>query len=261
MILFENFDKNLWGGDLPARAPGYSRTDRSKATELYTARGDNPDQTDSNYYTSEAGTEIGLFNTLKGVVPAMGLDEWGWIADDNKTGCILSRAGYLKIGASSKHASLITPQLGALAGKAAVRVTFKACPYGADDHCGSRESGSRQGVQRYVVDAASHRITKYTEGDIATLTLEASQCTWKEYSVVLEDVEPTSRIAFCGNRAGNRRTEPFPYRRHTHLGRGCQRQSAHLHRTRQRYRRTARSRRLRNRRLQRRKDDAAERIR
>lgn len=202
VILFENFDKNLWGGDLPARAPGYSRTDRSKATELYTARGDNPDQTDSNYYTSEAGTEIGLFNTLKGVVPAMGLDEWGWIADDNKTGCILSRAGYLKIGASSKHASLITPQLGALAGKAAVRVTFKACPYGATTIADAEKAVAVKVFNDTSIDAASHRITKYTEGDIATLTLEGDQCTWKEYSVVLEEVEPTSRIAFCGNRAG-----------------------------------------------------------
>lgn len=202
VILFENFGKNLWGGDLPARAPGYSRTDRSSATVLYTASGDNPDQVDNNYYTSEAGTEIGLFNTLKGVVAAMGLDEWGWIADDNKTGCILSRVGYLKIGTSSKHAALITPQLSALSGKTTVRVTFKACPYGATTIAEAEKAVAVKVFNNTSLQASSHRITEYTEGDIATLTLEGNQCTWKEYSVVLDDVEPTSRIAFCGNRAG-----------------------------------------------------------
>lgn len=209
VILFENFGKNLWGGDLPARSPGYSRTDRSKATVLYSARGDNPDQSDSNYYTSEAGTEIGLFNTLKGIVAAMGLDEWGWIADDNKTGCILSRVGYLKIGASSKHAAIITPQLGALSGKTTVRVTFKACPYGATAITAAEKAVAVKVFNDTSIDASSHRITAYTEGDIATLTLDGDQCTWKEYSVVLEDVEPTSRIAFCGNRSGTGNNSRF----------------------------------------------------
>lgn len=97
---------------------------------------------------------------------------------------------------------LITPQLGALAGKAAVRVTFKACPYGATTIAEAEKAVAVKVFNDTSIDAASHRITKYTEGDIATLTLEGDQCTWKEYSVVLEDVEPTSRIAFCGNRAG-----------------------------------------------------------
>lgn len=200
VILYENFEKSIWGGDLTARAAGYSRNDRSSATTLYTASGDNPDEQDPQYYTVK-DTEIGLFNTLKGVVPAMGLSAWGWIADDNKTGCILARPGYLKIGASSKHAALITPQLAALSGTSTVRVTFRACPYGATS-IDNAEKAIAVKVFNNTTLGSGNRITAYTEGNSAALTLEGDQTTWKEYSVVLSDVEPSSRIAFCGVKPG-----------------------------------------------------------
>lgn len=200
VILYENFERSIWGGDLTARAAGYSRLDRSKATTLYKASGDEPNKSDSNFYLVK-DTEIGLFNTLKGVVPAMGLSAWGWIADDNKEGCILARPGYLKIGASSKHASLVTPALSALRGTSKVRVTFRACPYGATS-IDNAEKAIAVKVFNNTTLGSGNRITAYNEGNIATLTLEGDQTTWKEYSVILADVEPSSRIAFCGVRPG-----------------------------------------------------------
>ncbi len=200
VILYENFEKSIWGGDITARAAGYSRHDRGSVTNYFTATGDNPDQTDSQYYVV-GDSEIGLFNTLKGIVPAMGLSAWGWIADDNKAGCVLARPGYLKIGASKKHTSLITPALAALQGTSTVRVTFRACPYGGEKIDNAEKAIAVQVFNNTTI-ASNNRITAYAEGNSVSLTLEGDQTTWKEYSVVLSDVEPSSRIAFCGVNPG-----------------------------------------------------------
>ncbi len=202
VILFEDFSKLIYGGDLASFSAGYSRVDRKDLTIPAVASGDNPDKTDANFYTVVASTEAGLFNTLTGLVDDFGLDSWGWDGDDGKEGLVCARPGYLKIGASSKHGFLMTPQLNSFSGSANLEVRFKAHPYGYGLSSYSAEENA------IVVEAVTggtraenYRVTGYTAVTKANLTL-SDAAGWKEYSVVLTNVPAGARIAFGGARAG-----------------------------------------------------------
>ncbi|MBQ2423604.1 MAG: hypothetical protein II262_02270, partial [Alistipes sp.] len=108
MIVFENFAGLVYAGEGGARAAGISRTDRNTLTSFdgVDVRGEIT-ASNSGYYTVDGGTEIGLFNTLAGLIDEMGVKDWGWIA--SKTGAICARSGFLKIGTTANRAFVCTP--------------------------------------------------------------------------------------------------------------------------------------------------------
>lgn len=204
-ILAESFDKMLWGGDMTTMSAGYSRNDRAslKSIAAGTASGDDPVAHDSNFYLTDGSVEMGLFNTLGGVVGEMGLEEWSWIADDNKEGTILERPGYVKVGALSKHACLITPALKRIgtSAKADIKVSFMMAAYGGTDI----EDAERTMTVRLLNGgsrASNGLLSGYSTISTSSEISIEGDGTWKEYSVTFTDVTPNCRIAFGGTRPG-----------------------------------------------------------
>lgn len=125
VILFQDFHELLWGGDLLNNAGGYSNKARGSATEIDKATGVNPVSAEK-YYIVNAGTEMGLFNTLGKAVPNTSLADWGQMSDASNTGSpgiICARPGMLKMGASSYSAWIVTPELKCLTQPATIEVT------------------------------------------------------------------------------------------------------------------------------------------
>lgn len=135
IILFENFDGLIYAGDITSRGAGLSRTDRGSLNSFSDAdcKGEIT-VANSGYYMTGADVEIGLFNTLKGILDEAGIDGWGWIGGKSGAtgGSICARPGYVKIGTTANRSFICTPLLSAIPDdkEATVEVKFKAVTYG-----------------------------------------------------------------------------------------------------------------------------------
>lgn len=197
IIFAESFDKILYGGDFTCFAAGYSRTDRSSMTDRAVPSGTDPDKADPKYYTVDCSTEMGLFNTAKGLVDDYGMSEWSMIAGGENMGTICGRPGFLKVGANSQHGYIITPKLGAIAGAATVDVSFKAAPYGGASY-DATEKAIRVQVFEGGTVGASNVLDGYKERDHKELFLNGGRGDWYTYTVRLKNVTSESRIGFGG---------------------------------------------------------------
>ena len=214
VVLFHNFGNLLYGGDLAARAAGVSRDDRASLTSYADAGLSGAITLDyeaadvtgeaAAYIPATASTEIGLFNTLDGLLDEMELDDWGWIGgkEDANGGSLCARPGYVKMGTTSNRAFIVTPALSAIPDgkRAKVTVKFKAAPYGSVN---SEINAAEKAVAVKVLDGATlsstWKVSYQSIGDSELFTLDGEQsCDWKEYSVTLEGVKCTSRIAIGG---------------------------------------------------------------
>ena len=197
VILAESFDKLTYGGDLTTYSAGYSRTDRSSLATPADPSGDDPDKADPKFYTVGASTEMGLFNTMKGLLDDYGLQNWSMIAGGTNLGTILERPGFLKVGANSQHGYVITPKLSAISEAATVEVVFRAAPYG-----GTTIDETEKAMRVMVFDDGTvgdtYELAGYAEGDFSNVTLSGGRGDWKEYTVSLENVSANSRIGFGG---------------------------------------------------------------
>ena len=206
MILFENFSMLKYAADVTSRSAGVSRTDRNKLTSYEGAdlKGEITTGADG-YYMVAADTEIGLFNTLKGLVDDMGLDKWGWIGGsaDATGGSVCARSGYVKISTNKNRSFICTPALNAIPkGKLAnLRVIFNAAPYG-----GATEEFARADEKYMSVKALAGAATSSTYAmtysevvDEKYIDLQGDKvCDWKEYTVMLNGVPSGSSIALGG---------------------------------------------------------------
>ena len=217
IVLFENFGKLKYGGDLAARAAGVSRDDRAALTSFDGAdlKGDividyqaaETDGATAAYIPAAANIEMGLFNTLSGLIDDMGVNDWGWIGGkaDANGGSVCARPGYVKVGTSSNRSSIVTPMLSGIPAGANAKVTvkFKAAPYG---DVGKDINAAERDIVVKVLNetsiASNNKITYASQGESKAFTLDAERsCDWKQYSVTLSNVQSTSRIAIGGNRA------------------------------------------------------------
>ena len=215
MIVFENFAGLVYAGEGGARAAGISRTDRNTLTSFdgVDVRGEIT-ASSSGYYTVDGGTEIGLFNTLAGLIDEMGVKDWGWIA--SKTGAICARSGFLKIGTTANRAFVCTPVLNAIPkGKlATLKVVFRAAPYGANDLL----TVEKYTAERYMAvkalsgaSIASDNLVSYKDVvDEKQLTVEGNYISdWKEYTVTLTGVPSGSSVALGGALAADATNRMF----------------------------------------------------
>lgn len=203
ILLFQDFSELIWGGDAVNRAVGYSATNRSSVSSLKVARGWNPvGDSEYGFYLCDPGTEMGLYNSIGKALQGSGatLAQWAELREDNSVvGMVCARPGTVKIGASQKVGSLVTPQLSALTGIATVEVSFKASPYGTSiETLDPLETSVRllDGVtvtSNIVTGAAVNNVVKTFE--------LANDTAMKDYSFTIHNVTPTSRLAIGPERS------------------------------------------------------------
>jgi hypothetical protein len=214
VLVYQNFGKLVWKGDLTTQAAGYVAYDYSKVTDIAaaTAWGDFRSASQTSYKYTKRDREQNLFTTYKlnSLLKSLGLEGWAYwrnSADDGTSATsstVLSRPGYVKISATAVRAGIATPELIQLLGKATVRVSFKAAAYGttgADDY----RNVAVMALDNCVVnnnDAEYHhrRITSSTQLAKQSLEIE-NDLDWHTYTVELSGVTPTSRIVVCADAA------------------------------------------------------------
>ncbi|MBR7183611.1 MAG: fibronectin type III domain-containing protein [Alistipes sp.] len=199
IILHEDFSMLLITGDLSRYAAGYSYDKRSESDSSWKATGDNPvaTQTEWGCYLVDPSTEVGCFNTIKGVVATSRLKTWGMMAEDDTKGAICARPGYLKMGASSKCAWIVTPELACLAQPAKVELSFDAALYQTDPRTCIVEvlSGcTQEEVNNFVRPADRFTAATFEVGAVAG--------EWANYTFTIDNVMPGQRIAIGADRNG-----------------------------------------------------------
>ncbi len=200
IALAEDFSESIWGGNFVSKFPGYSANNRG-SVEFIKATGENPvGATEANFYLIDAGTEIGLFNTLKVAVPKTRLATWGSMTENNtQSGYICARQGHLKLGASSLMGRIVTPALANLSETATIELSFKVALYDKDVTSGGvwviTTSDDITKTQNLITNAEG------TSSPVYTYALDKAT-EWTTHTVEIPNVTPESRIMI-----GNIRTE------------------------------------------------------
>ena len=225
IILFENFGSFIYGGDIAARAAGISRDDRGNLTSFDGVdfkgeitldwEADGISGASDAYIPSAAHVEMGLFNTLGGLLDDMGVKDWGWIGgkDGANGGSVSARPGHAKVGTADNRSFIVTPMLSGIPAGTTAKITvkFKAAPYGdIGKDINTAEKDIVVKVLNGTTLASNNKITYTSEGEKKAFTLDGERSSdWKEYSVTFSNVQCTSRIAIGGNRANATDTNRF----------------------------------------------------
>ena len=215
VILYESFDKLLWGGDLTSFAAGYGVADENFSTaamidDAY-AYGSEPYAVPvlpivkvrgNNSIAGESAKQIGLFyvNGFRALLGEAGLSGWGYTASNNTaqtTTSITALPGYLRIGASdSVIYGIASPRLSAIPNgySADVKVHFKAAPYTTP------AAKTAKGINVSIIRGggmSSYLITGHSIIDSETVHVDGDGPEWKEYSAELSGVTGKSRVHFA----------------------------------------------------------------
>ena len=205
LILFENFSSIVYGGEMSSRGASISRTDRGSLTEIAPVTGEIVSG-ENNYLVCSSGNEIGLFNTLKGLLDDFGLQNWGWIGGKSGAtgGSICARPGYLKVGTGSNRSFICTPRLTAIPTRkvATLRVEFAAAPYGEYDKSTINSDERCMSVRAltYPTFNADYSVVSYEDAcEAQYLTINGIGIDhWENYSVTLTNVPYGSSVAIGG---------------------------------------------------------------
>lgn len=204
LVVYENFSGLIYAGELSARAAGVSHSDRGSLTSIAKLTGEIK-LADTGYILANATTEIGLFNTLKGILDDMGINKWGWIGGKSGAtgGSICARPGFVKIGTTANRSFICTPAINAIPSSksATLKVVFKAAPYGDADKLTINEAEKVIAVKALsgATLGSDYKMDYESVVDEQTLTLEGDKNTdWKEYTVTLTGVPSGSSIAIGG---------------------------------------------------------------
>lgn len=214
VLVYQNFGKLVWNGDLTTQSAGYVAYDYTKVADIATATawGDYRSASQTSYKYTKRDREQNLFTTykVKTLLESLDVADWAYWrnpADDATSATsstVLARPGYVKISATKVRAGVATPELVQLVDKATVRVTFKAASYGtvaADDFRDVAVLALDNCVVNTDESQNQHRrITSSTQLAKKSLELE-NDLNWHTYTVELSGVTPTSRIVICSDAA------------------------------------------------------------
>lgn len=208
-ILYEDFSELVWGGIrvVADGIPGYSSYDRDVLDHFINLTGAQPlaDKV-AQLYLVRHNTEIGLFNTMRAIIPNCRMRNWASEAEDISSVC--ASAGCLKIGGSKKTGRIVTPALDCLTGNATLEVSFDASLYTEatpDPLTGIVEVLSPETVPGNMVGGKEAKVTNFIEAAKKVVVKEVkftldSKYGFKRYTYTIEGVAPGSRIGIGPNR-------------------------------------------------------------
>lgn len=200
VILYEDFSDLFITSDLSRGAANYSYDNRDLMPDAtWIAKGEDPVANDvegRGCYLVDPSTEVGMFNTIKTYIASTRLSAWGMMAEDDTKGAICARASQVKMGASSKCAWLVAPEINCLQQTATIELSFDAALYETDPGQGIVEvlNGCTQ-----LSNADNSFVRPSDRMTAATFSVAAG---WARYTFTIDNINNGARIAIGGNRNG-----------------------------------------------------------
>ena len=209
VILYEDFSDLFITSDLSRGAANYSYDNRDLMPDAtWIAKGEDPIANDvegRGCYLVDPSTEVGMFNTIKTYIASTRLSAWGMMAEDDTKGAICARASQVKMGASSKCAWLVMPEINCLQQTATIELSFDSCIYDAypEDPSKGLDPGN-------IIVEKLTGCTQLSNADNSfvrpsdRMTVKTIKLTdaWTRYNVSIDNVNNGARIAIGGNRNG-----------------------------------------------------------
>lgn len=199
VILYEDFSDLFITSDLSRGAANYSYDNRDLMDARWIAQGEDPVANDvegRGCYLVDPSTEVGMFNTIKKYIAITRLSQWGMMAEDDTKGAICARAGHVKMGASSKCAWLVAPEITCLQQTATIELSFDAALYESDPGTAIVE------VLNGCTQADNAGNSFVTPGDRMTAATFDVAKDWTRYTFTIDNINNGARIAIGGNRNG-----------------------------------------------------------
>ena len=198
-ILYEDFSEFFITADLSRGAAGYSYDNRDLMDAPWIAAGEDPVANDVDgrgCYLVAPDTEVGLFNTIKKYVAISRLNTWGMMAEDDTKGSICARSSHVKMGASSKCAWLVLPEIQCLQQTATVELSFDAALYETDPGTAIVEvlSGCTQ-------ESNANNSFVRPSDRVAVAAFDVAK-NWTRYTFTIDNINNGARLAIGGNRNG-----------------------------------------------------------
>lgn len=199
VILYEDFSELFITSDLSRGAANYSYDNRNLMDAPWIAQGEDPvanDVDSRGCYLVDPSTEVGLFNTIKTYVAVTRLNTWGMMAEDDTKGSICARASQVKMGASSKCAWLVLPEIKCLQQTATVELSFDAALYETDPGQAIVEilTGCTQ-----LPNADNSFVRPSDRVAVSTFSVAKD---WARYTITIDNVNNGARLAIGGHRNG-----------------------------------------------------------
>jgi hypothetical protein len=204
-ILFQNFGKLYYGGDLAGYAMGYTVNSAhiGSLTENYNAQGPTPygNDTRTDFDRCRCEKEHGVFTTCAGLVDDFGMSDWSYFSDDNSCR-VCVHPGYIKMGGGEQRGTLVTPQLSVLQpGKTySIKVRVNLCSYATIGYSVS-DYDKLVHITAYQGGEVNDYI--YSNGSIIdthTIDLSTHDGEWKVHEVIFNNITSDCRVGIGGAR-------------------------------------------------------------
>ena len=208
VILYEDFSEIFITSDLSRGASNYSYDKRNEMPEAWIATGEDPvanDPCGGGCYLVAPSTEVGMFNTIKKYIAVTRFNTWGMMAEDDTKGAICARVGHVKMGASSKCAWLVMPEINCLQQTATVELSFDSCVY--DNYPEDASKGLDPGNIIVEVLTGCTQLSNAENSFVRPtdrMTVKTIKLTdaWTRYTVTIDNVNNGARLAIGGHRDG-----------------------------------------------------------
>lgn len=197
ILISQDFSNFIHGGDILFSAGGYTVGTAPGRASWQKASGSNPVDASLGQNFCDATVEFNVFdggNVTKEYTIGVGMDNWG------KSGNTSTKPGYIKIGGSSAVGILYTAPLNYSGASNSIEVSFKAAAYseGNSNFCENIMLEVIEGAS-FSAKGAISNLSGVSKKDSKKVSIINSIKKFDDYTVVLNNVSPNSRIAFSSD--------------------------------------------------------------
>ena len=199
VLLYEDFDELLWGGQAWPVANGYNTMQRINVSSFAEARASGEVEIDAEngFYPVTSGTSMVLFSTIQKLIPSTRLATWGQVCENGNKLQVGAKAGQILLGSSNLVGEIVTPPITNMSEVGTVELSFDAMPAYIRD----RQDFKVEVISNSTFSTANNVVTIADGGSYITSAFDIEPgYEYKHYTVEIENFPAGARIGLGGNR-------------------------------------------------------------
>ena len=199
ILLYEDFDELLWGGQAWPVANGYNTMQRINVSSFSEARASGEVEIDAEngFYPVASGNSMVLFSTIQKIVPSTRLATWGQVCENGNKLQIGAKAGQILLGSSNLVGEIVTPPITNMSEVGTVELSFDAMP----SYIRDRQDFKIEVISNSTFSTANNVVTVAEGGSYIASAFDIEPgYEYKRYTVEIENFPAGARIGLGGNR-------------------------------------------------------------
>ncbi len=199
ILLYEDFDELLWGGQAWPVANGYNTMQRINVSTFAEARASGEVEVDAEngFYPVTPGTSMVLFSTIQKLIPSTRLANWGQICENGNKLQIGAKAGQILLGSSNLVGEIVTPPITNMSEMGTIELSFDAMP----SYIRDRQDFKVEVISNSSFSTTNNVVTVAEGGSYIASAFDIEPgYEYKHYTVEIENFPVGARIGLGGNR-------------------------------------------------------------